>query len=85
MITIRFYRALQWVGIHWLSRLPFADRWGFNLGNDLDEWALTRMFRYLDRLQKASGFSPVGVTDKRSSPLTNTWTSGTNYHITYSW
>jgi hypothetical protein len=60
--AVRFYRALMWLGTHWLAKLPFADRWGFNLGHNLDEWALMRMFRYLDRVHRASRFTPVMAT-----------------------
>jgi hypothetical protein len=75
MTTIRFYRALMWLGTHWLVRLPFSDRWGFNLGNDLDEWALMRMARYLDRAHKLAHLTPVQVTAAplRGPKWTTSW------------
>jgi hypothetical protein len=80
MTTVRFYRALMWIGTHWLAKLPFADRWGFNLGNDLDEWALVRMFRYLDRVQQASRLTPVAVT---TAPMRTSLTFSTGQTYTF--
>lgn len=59
MIVIRWYRLLRWVGLHLLRPLGFKDRWGFNLGEDLDDWTTMKTFVYLDRLEKAAGFERV--------------------------
>ena len=83
MITVRFYRALMWFGIHVLAKTGWTDRWGFLLGYDLDEWALCRMFIYLDRLQTASHLTPVGVTTEPPRPFVgNTATGGTTITLT---
>jgi hypothetical protein len=59
MLTVRFYLILKWVGWYWLRRLPLKDRWGFNLGENLEEWATLRLFISLRKLEKAAGFEPV--------------------------
>jgi len=62
VLTIRYYLALQWVGLKVLRRFPLRDRWGFNLGEDLDEWAVMRMFGYLEKLRAVTGWERVQVT-----------------------
>jgi hypothetical protein len=81
MLTVKFYLTLKWLGWHWLRRLPLKDRWGFNLGEDLEEWATLRMFIYLRKLEKAAGFEPTqparGPRFTVGSPTMTTGTSTT--------
>lgn len=65
---------------HLLRRLPFKDRWGFNLGEDLGDWIVMKKFIYVDRIEKAFGWVPVETVGPRCQSGRHV---GTNIFITW--
>jgi hypothetical protein len=83
MIYLRWLRLLDRVS-HVLRRLPFKDRWGFNLGDDLCEWAGMKEWTYVDGIKAVheERFTSVDLATARCEPSEGIHV-GSNIRITW--
>jgi hypothetical protein len=87
MLTVRFYLALRRLSWRALRRLGKNE-----LAEEVDDRIAFRLFAYLHKLEKASGFYPVEVT-RGPRPVMSTLpglsinmiTTGTSTGTTYTW
>lgn len=80
MTYLRLLQLLDRYVAHLLRRLPFTDRWGFNLGDDLCDWIVMKEFVYVDRINDELGWVPVETVGPRCQPGRHV---GTNIMITW--
>lgn len=84
MTYLRWLRFLDRIS-HILRRLPFKDRWGFNLGEDLCDWAGMKEFEQFLRIEAfhRERFTPVTVTGGPRPRCTPDHHLGTTYMLTW--